>query len=301
MEPLEALVRQAQSGDVPLASRQDAFGELVRRFQDLAYGYAYALLGDVHLAEDAAQEAFLTAYRQLAQLREPAAFPGWLRRIVRTHCLRLRRGRQPATIPIEAEIDPTGLDFAVSRTDPAALAEQRETQELVAAAIAALPDRERVATVLFYLGGYAQQEIAQFLDVPVTTVKKRLQASRKRMQERMLTMLRDTLQQQGPSGDERFVETVQFFAAFEAAAADGEQLLVELLLLDGLDVNSRGKDGRTLLCMAAQRGHLDAAEFLIERGADVNARDKAGKTALQWAIAHKHRTVAGLLRRGGMS
>ena len=70
---MRSLVLRAQGRD------QEAYGQLVRRFQDMAYGYAYALLGDFHLAQDAAQEAFVEAYRCLPGLRNPEAFPGWLR------------------------------------------------------------------------------------------------------------------------------------------------------------------------------------------------------------------------------
>lgn len=77
--------------------------------------------------------------------------------------------------------------------------------------------------------------------------------------------------------------------------------MVELLLLDGLDVNTRDRTGRTLLRLAAQRGRLDAVAFLLQRRADVNARDGAGKTALQRAISGGHRKVAELLRQSGAS
>ncbi len=74
MEELETLVTQAQKGDM------HAYCTLVGLFQDMAYGYSFSLLGDFHLAQDAAQEAFVEAYRNLPQLREPAAFAGWFRR-----------------------------------------------------------------------------------------------------------------------------------------------------------------------------------------------------------------------------
>ncbi|MGH2351476.1 MAG: sigma-70 family RNA polymerase sigma factor, partial [Chloroflexota bacterium] len=291
MESIEILVTRAQAPDDALVRRQEAFGELVKRTQDLAYGYAYALLGDAQLAQDAAQEGFLTAYRQLDQLRDPSAFPGWLRRIVRTHCLRQRRRRRLATAPIEA-----GLHVPATDADPVTVAERREVREVVAAMVRALPDHERIVTVLFYVGGYTQQDIARFLGVPVTTIKKRLQSSRKRLQERMLTMeddtlrehalprwprrslsgmltvVGDTLRERAPSRDDRFADTVQFLAALDAAAAEGELHLAELLLIDGFDVNAPDRHGRTLLSWAAQRGHLDTVEFLLEHGAEVNPR-----------------------------
>lgn len=69
MEDLRSLVARSKSGEL------EAYGVIVRRFQDMAAGYGYALLGDFHLAEDAAQEAFIEAYQDLEKLREPAAFP----------------------------------------------------------------------------------------------------------------------------------------------------------------------------------------------------------------------------------
>ena len=85
MEDLKQWVCRAQAGDL------EAFGVLVRRFQDMAVGYAYSQMGDFHLAEDATQEAFVVAFEGLATLQEPEAFPGWLQRIVFTRCSRMKR------------------------------------------------------------------------------------------------------------------------------------------------------------------------------------------------------------------
>jgi len=85
MGDLETLVCDARGGDLA------AFAVRVRRFQDMAVAYAYSLLGDFHGAEDVAQTAFLDAYRRLGQLKEPAAFPVWLSRVVFKHCDRLSR------------------------------------------------------------------------------------------------------------------------------------------------------------------------------------------------------------------
>src|SRR5579871_6612357 len=82
--------------------KHQAFNALVQRFQDLAFACAYAVLGDFQLAEDAAQEAFITAWHHLDQLRTPEAFPGWLKRIVLTHCNRFTRGKRLETVSLAA-------------------------------------------------------------------------------------------------------------------------------------------------------------------------------------------------------
>ena len=73
---LRAIIGKSVDGDLK------AFATLVERFQDMAVGYAYSILGDFQLAEDAAQEAFVDAHRNIGQLREPKAFSSWFRRIV---------------------------------------------------------------------------------------------------------------------------------------------------------------------------------------------------------------------------
>jgi RNA polymerase sigma factor (sigma-70 family) len=183
-ESIASLVERARSGDLA------AFTELVRRFQAMAYGYAYSILGDFALAEDAAQEAFVEAYRKLDDLREPAAFPGWFRRIVYKYCDRIVRGRRIAT----ASLDALG-EVPSGRPGPEAVVEQREREELVLRAIASLPRGQCIATTLYYIDGYSQREVAAFLDVPLSTVKNRLYAARKRLKGRMMAMVETTLKQ----------------------------------------------------------------------------------------------------------
>jgi len=179
---LESLIERSRSGDL------EAFGRIVRRFQDMAYGYAYSILGDFHLAQDVAQEAFINGYRRLADLRTPDAFPGWLRRIVFKHCDRITRRKRPPTLPIEH-----AAEAAAHGEGPDRLAQGREIQEKVLEAIRTLPEHQRTATTLFYINGYSQTEIAEFLEVPLTTVKKRLHDSRTKLKQRMMDMVDTTL------------------------------------------------------------------------------------------------------------
>jgi RNA polymerase sigma factor (sigma-70 family) len=174
-----------------------AYGQLVDRFRDMACGYAYSMLGDFHLAEDAAQEAFITAFGKLEQLRQPEAFPGWFRRIVFSACGRIQRRENLPAASIDA-----AADVPAVAADPAGIAEDNEMKNEVLQAIRQLPDEQREATMLFYINGYSQRDISEFLEVPVHTVKNRLHASRMRLKERMLTMVKDTLHTNAPN--ERF-------------------------------------------------------------------------------------------------
>ena len=204
MRDTRTLISLATQPDGPLADKQEAFGEIVTRFQDMAYGCAYAVLNDFYLAQDAAQEAFITAWQKLDQLREPDAFPGWFRRIVLTECNRLTRGKRLQFVPLDA-----GTIVPSAEIDPQAHAERLELKERVLAAIKALPEHERMVTTLFYVNGYTQADISDFLEVPVTTVAKRLYNARQRLKESMIKMFRDDLQDHRPSKDETFAEQVK--------------------------------------------------------------------------------------------
>ncbi len=114
MKDLAKVVANAQAGDI------DAFTAMVRRYQNMAVGYAYSVLGDLDLAADAAQEAFVRAYLDLATLREPHAFPAWFRRIVFKQCDRLIRGKRVTTVSLDAAPEaaaPTGDPRRPSETE----------------------------------------------------------------------------------------------------------------------------------------------------------------------------------------
>jgi RNA polymerase sigma factor (sigma-70 family) len=198
MRETDQLVIRAQSGDT------EAFDGLVRRFQNAAVVYAAARLrGDVDLAEDAAQDAFVEAYRDLPALREPTAFPAWLRRIVLKQCDRRTRRRQPDTLPLDDAVTAPAAD------DPLQAVVRRELRESVRTALQSLSPGERAVSCLFYIGGYSHREIACFLSLPATTVKSRLHTARIRLKEGLLSMLQDDLQQLRPSNTSHFAARVR--------------------------------------------------------------------------------------------
>ncbi len=190
---VRSLVVRAQAGDLA------AYESLVVRFQDAAAAYAYARLGDFHLAEDAAQEAFVQAFRDLPALREPDAFAAWLRQIVFSRCARITRKKRLHLVPLEQAASLPAL------SDPAELADSAES---VTSALRRLPAAERAPTALFYVGGYSHAEIAAFLGLPVSTVNNRLHAARTRLKRSMDSMIGNHLRGVQPSKDGRFVGQV---------------------------------------------------------------------------------------------
>lgn len=172
------LAKRARLGDA------ESYTLLVRRYQVMAYGYAYARLGDLDLAEDAAQQAFITAWRSLGKLRQPERFGGWLRSIVYFECSHLLRARSPH-LPLadEGQVsqDPHPLDRIESGEEFGRIFE----------AISVLPQAEREATILYYLHGHSQGDVAAFLNVPVTTINNRLRNARKFLRKELLDMTSD--------------------------------------------------------------------------------------------------------------
>lgn len=202
-EDSRLLISRIVGPESEAADSHEAFGELVLRYQDMAFACAYSVLGDFHLAEDAAQEAFITAWRKLDQLREPAAFAGWLRRIVLTECNRMTRGKRLKFVPLDA-----GPAAGPAGRGPEADAEASELREKVSGLIRSLPEGERMVTALFYVAGFTQADIAEFLGVPVTTVVKRLYTARQRLKGVAWEMFKDDLRRERPSRDRAFAERV---------------------------------------------------------------------------------------------
>ncbi|NKB71984.1 MAG: sigma-70 family RNA polymerase sigma factor [Candidatus Latescibacteria bacterium] len=191
-----ALVRAAQGGSLP------AFETLVQRFQDMAVAYSRVLLGDYHLAEDAAQDAFVQAYQRLGQLDDAAAFPGWFKQIVFSCCMRYRRRRG-------APVQQANQDYlADPRPLPDRALEHKERATLLEGALAALNETEKTALNLYYIREYTVREIAAFLEVSPSTVQKRLRSAQNKLHGRLLTMTRRHIAHEAPSQDKTFTRRV---------------------------------------------------------------------------------------------
>ena len=184
MHEIAELVINASNGRAKKETRQEAFAQLVSEFYETAFGWAYSRLRDADVAQDAVQEAFVVAYQQLHQLNEPQAFAGWFKQIVLSQVYRLLRDTRPLAQAVDLN-----QEIVASELGPVALLENVELKERVMTAVQALPEKEQVVTQMFYLNGYSQKEIARLLELPLTTVKKRLQYARRNLRGILASMM----------------------------------------------------------------------------------------------------------------
>lgn len=177
-----ALINLAQRGDL------DAFNRLVLAYQDQVYNHALRVMGESAAAEDATQEAFISAYRNLGGYRG-GSFRAWLLRIVTNACYdELRRRKRRPSTPLEP-LDEDGEEVESPRwmVDLKDLPEDEiERQELARAiqhCLNSLPADFRAAVVSVDLQGLDYAEVSQMLRVPLGTVKSRLARARLRLRD----------------------------------------------------------------------------------------------------------------------
>jgi RNA polymerase sigma-70 factor (ECF subfamily) len=166
MPSTEELLRATQRGET------SAFAELVRCYQRAAIITAQAVLGDFHLAQDAAQEAFLVAHQRLGQLRDAACFGPWLLRIARRCALRLGR-RRKAERTVAGGVDRAAVEAG----------DWMEPYQEVVGQIARLPEHERIVVVMRYVEERSVKEIADLTGRPVGTITKQLSRAIERLRD----------------------------------------------------------------------------------------------------------------------
>ena len=186
----------ASDAELVLAARRGdkrAFVEIVPRHQAMVCGVALAILGDFAASEDAGQEAFLTAWRKIHDLREPERLRAWLAQIARNAALgQLRRRRGHDTLE-------EALTVAEEGANPAEATATREEAALVRDCLARLPESYRLPLVLYYCDGKSVRSVAETLALSEDAVKQRLARGREMLQERMSALIETTLAEARPS------------------------------------------------------------------------------------------------------
>jgi RNA polymerase sigma-70 factor (ECF subfamily) len=161
-----------------LRGDREPFADLVARHERAAWVTAWRVLRDDHAASDAAQEAFLHAFRHLADLRDPARFGVWLLQITRREAVRQARRRTKNPARSLDEGDHSAIERQCATSFPV------DAEELLAA-VAGLPRHERLVVGMRYLEGYPVAEVAEALGRPVGTVTKQLSRAIERLKKRL--------------------------------------------------------------------------------------------------------------------
>ena len=184
------LIRKILSGD------DAAFNALVRKHQKGIHALVWRKVGDFHVAEEITQDTFLQVYKNLAQLKNPNQFAGWIYVIANRLCLKWLEKNKFVMQSLEdtpaEEIEEASYTHHVSDRRQTEVTEDRH--ELVKKLLAKLPESERTVVSLYYLGEMTAKEIGKFLGVSVNTIKSRLRRGRERLQEQQEELLvRETL------------------------------------------------------------------------------------------------------------
>jgi RNA polymerase sigma-70 factor (ECF subfamily) len=177
----EQMVERALSGE------PEAFGEIVRRWERRIFALSFGMLGREEDARDATQETFLAAFRNLRGFRGDAKVSSWLHRIAVNQCLtRQRRAKVRSESPLEDEAEKNATVFAMPlEGSPARTVENLERSVAVRRAVSALPPDLRQVVVMKEFEELTFQEIAEALELPLSTVKSRLYTALRQLQMRL--------------------------------------------------------------------------------------------------------------------
>lgn len=230
--PSQSIDTEADLVTASLSGDTTAFGRLITRHQNLVTGICYAVLGRRSLAEEAAQESFVIAWRQLATLQDPARFRPWLAGIARHVALNRHRAQQRDPL-LAADSLETAADAGI---DPAEEATAREEEAIVDHEIAGLPADYREALVLYYRDDQSTAAVAAALEISEEAVRQRLARGRRLLQERVLERVERTLRRTAPGAG----FAIAVLALLPAPSAPAAVMGSALPLATGLAVGTAG-------------------------------------------------------------
>ena len=180
-----------------LSGDDAAFDILVERYQKSVHALVWRKIGDFHYAEEITQDTFLRAYQNLSTLRNPSQFLGWLYVIANRLCLNWLRKQKPERY--WQSLEDTPMEEVAKSAYTHYVLERRETEatehrfEIVKKLLEKLPESERTAMTLYYLGEMTTKDIGKFLGVSVETIRTRLHRARKRLQEEEELLIQEVL------------------------------------------------------------------------------------------------------------
>ena len=173
--------------ELAVSENSEAFGEIVRRWERKIFALCFGMLGREDDARDACQEAFIAAYRNIANFRGEAKVSSWLHRIAVNQCLTTkRRQKSRAEDFLDDEEGAEDRAFVASPLlSPARKTEQAERMTLVRQAVGALPSDLRQVIVMKEFEEMTFQEISETLELPLSTVKSRVYTALKQLKMKL--------------------------------------------------------------------------------------------------------------------
>ncbi len=192
-----ARLQDAEDVAATLAGDLSAFDRLIERYQRRAVAVSYRLLGNIQDAQDVAQNAFVKAFKALENLNDPLRFGSWLMRIVSNLSLNYRRDRKrhAPLATSEGDVGVPEAEIAASEGKaverPSLALETRENEAQIGRALDGLPEKQRLALVLFAIEGMSQKEVADVMECSVEMVKWNVFQARKTLKETLAHLLEE--------------------------------------------------------------------------------------------------------------
>lgn len=170
-----------------VSTEPEAFGEIVKRWERKIFALCFGMLGREDEARDAAQEAFIAAYRNIGNFRGEAKVSSWLHRIAVNQCLTTKRRTKTRSEDFldEESHEEERVFIAAASLSPSNRTEQKERNVIVRQAVGSLPVDLRQVVVVKEFEDMTFQEISETLDIPLSTVKSRLYTALKQLRSKL--------------------------------------------------------------------------------------------------------------------
>ncbi|HEY1791227.1 MAG TPA: sigma-70 family RNA polymerase sigma factor [Verrucomicrobiae bacterium] len=181
-----------------LAGDREAFGQIVGRYQTLICSLAYSATGSFSQSQDLAQETFVTAWKQLSQLREPGKLRSWLCGILRNRIYKTIRSRGHEPVHAAAPLEDVH-DLASGELAPSEQAISKEEESILWRSLEKIPETYREPLVLFYRERQSVESVAASLEMTEDAVKQRLSRGRKLLHNEVLSFVEGALERTNPS------------------------------------------------------------------------------------------------------
>lgn len=174
-------LKQSKSGD--LAS----FERLIEKYQHVAYNIAYRMVGNEEDAKDITQEAFIKVFKSITSFREDSSFSTWLYRIVMNTCKDELRKKKLKVVSIDRDIEvgESSVTFEIPdhTYSPEVVYEKKQLHAMLSQALTDLPEQNRIVVIMRDVQGFSYEDIAECINIPVGTVKSRINRGRHMLRE----------------------------------------------------------------------------------------------------------------------